>query len=71
MQTLRYVTAIGAQALLLLFFWVSVLLFTANPVAQVGLLAIGSTLILLSAWQSLKAIRAGEPLVQAVCWLSD
>lgn len=71
MQILFYTAAIGAHTVLMSVFWMSVLWFVESPAFQAVALLVGTTLIAFSAWQSIRGIRAGEPLGEALCWMMD
>lgn len=71
MQILLYAAALAAHAILWAAFAVSVLVFAEAPAFQAIALLVGTTLIAFSTWQSVRGIRAGEPLGEALCWLWD
>ncbi len=71
MQFLLYAAAIGTHAVLMGAFWMSVLWFVGSPGFQAVALVVGTTLIAFSTWQSIRGIRAGEPLGEALCWMMD
>lgn len=71
MNIALYAAAISAHAILWACLAFSIYVFASQLALQIAVLAIGTAIIAYSTWQSVRGIRNGEPLVEALCWLWD